>query len=474
MKETHSLEAFKRFEYSAALQVPLDVLRNGSEVAKQGVLPLQISDSRGQIPVLTHGDPVDSRGIAVVANCGALTYNSKAFINPGLDPYLAEVIAYDQVAYAPRMLTYTKEGDNFVYESSNPLLSEAVLHQIRNSYEQIGIGLTDKFIAVDGINDWIRDQKGRVPIAANAFDPMLLASFGRTPKESDYLFQHGLVNAAAYTKKGVTDLWKEKGVPVPDTKYYDLARVSDAASAVEKDFGEHERIVVSTSDGAGGDGVAFMNHTETRAVFDTRFKGKEVQVQGLLPLESSPCLIANITPDGVKPLLLSQQRFSTPGAHGGNVWDANVHGVLDALPQDFVQTNQRSLQALSESGVFGQVNVDSLVVTSPRKTLMREANIRPAGSSVILRMKEGLINSEKISRIHTSAGIKIEPKVLLDPAFLDHLNTFSTGSLRAVLYGYDIQASKASIAFLAAGARAEDLDIFEQMTTAMLCKKLVE
>lgn len=480
--QIESVQAHRDGAYLRALHSPTDILIAAAQQEHpRGLLPMQVSELRGSMPVLSHNGNVDAESIAVIANCGALSYNSPAFVTREADPELADIIAYDRVAYGPRMLGYSLPHDMFVFESSDGKRSTTALSHIVDGYEQIGVNVTRNFVSVHSVDQWIKAQRGGTPILANAYDPLLLANFGRTFAEKSTLFRNGLVNAAAYTKDGVTSYWEQQGVPVPPTLYYELneENIASVTEAIKTTLGSqgYERAVVSTFDGAGGDGVRFLHLNALDEGLTGRFRQGNIQVQGLLPLEESPCVVANITKNGIDILLVSKQRFSAPGSHGGNVWEGDEK-TLQEMPADFVTVNNHALKALQQAGVFGQVNLDALVISEqakrqfglPATTLMREANIRPAGSSVILRMKQGSIDGMPIRQVRTT-GIKIPFAEIEHSHFLEKLNMYRQPGVAVMMYSYDIQSDKASVAFVAGeGIPASVLDEVEQQTMMALKK----
>jgi hypothetical protein len=141
-----------------------------------------------------------------------------------------------------------------------------------------------------------------------------------------------------------------------------------------------------------------------------------IQVQGEIDVGVSPCIIATLDEDTALIRGVGMQRFDRQfGVHTGNIWHSGLFGSLSETYPRFEEIAQKALSTLHEAGVRGHINIDLLRMNSAeqkRRGLMhpvvaRDANIRPAGSSVFLRLKSGHIEGEKVCHIRSVMGIKI-------------------------------------------------------------------
>ena len=427
-----------------------------------------------------HGE-VDQEHVVVVANTHALSgANSHAYVDESHAPDTAAIMDVDRMAYSLRMALYSKEGDTLVVESTNPEGTQNAYQTIRATLSAIHISLAEKVTITDSVNAYVSALHGSRPIIAAFLEPSYLASFGRTHKESAALFHEGLRNVAGYTKDGAQQLWQHHDVPTPPTQYLNLASqpIQEVAQSIRDEFAQYDSLVINTNDGAGGDGVKFVEKANLEEAL-SRFGHRDIQVQGKLPLIESPCVIANITDDGVAVQIISSQRVVN-GAHAGNEWvDDSINHTH--LPREFWRVNLQALQSLREVGIRGQVNVDSLILSEATRkayglehtVLMREANIRPAASSVILRIRQGNINGEPIARIHTQASVAMSLEDFTHPEFTRLLQRKMHQGMVAIAFNFNLQDpdpthQKTALAFC--GTRdisSEQLHEFEMETSGL-------
>lgn len=456
--------------YLLALQDPLSTLLRPEQRYK----PLVTSSVRG-VMVLSKIPDVDNHPVTVIANTHALTgANSAAYIDRQHAPEIRDIMDVDRMAYALRMGVYTRDGDTLVVESNRPKETYEAYQAMRATFEHIGIQLTSDIQIVDSVGHHVAYLQGQRPILATFIEPSYLATFGDTHEEATALFHEGLRNVAAYTKNGAEQLWRHNSIPTPPTRYFDLAEQSVAAisSEIRESLGGYDSYVVNTYDGAGGDGIHIISSENLESELPV-FGSREIQVQGKLPLLESPCVIANVTDEGINVQMVSRQRVVN-GAHAGNEW---VHEAIDdhEFPEEFWGINGKALECLRRAGIRGQVNVDSLIISKetqrqyqlPTQVLMREANIRPAASSVILRMRQGNILGRSITRIHTHASIPLSFADFVQPAFQELLQRRKEEGMVAVAFNFDLHDAdpthqKVALAFCGTeGISSEDLHAFE-------------
>ena len=463
-----------------AIYRPVDILLSRSPENLDSLpFHMQFSESRGNQPVISR-EPIDveNTSIAVIANAGALDYNSPAFVDPTLDPKAAGIMAEFPGGYSHRILAYTKPGDKFVFETPDVEKSLYVLSMIADFYESIGLEVTRDFVPVESTCDWVEAQRGNTPLLfGSALDPLALVSFGRSSGEEDAIMRRMQSNVAAYTKFGAERLWAARGVPVPEPTHYVLGGEGNkeiVAQALADGLHAYEHIVVTERSGSAGDGIHFATHEEAlRLLMQEYSQDHLLQLQGRLDLAGSPCTIVNIAPDGSYEILMtSEQVFAKPGAHGGNMWIRK--GAV--FPKDFDPAIHMAITAMAEAGVVGQVNIDTLLtrprqrrLTGGRSTLLREINVRPAGSSPILKMRKGNIEGQRIDRINTVGTIACPFEKL--PALQQALSVIEANALglKAGVYHYDVVHDKVGIAFIGAEGVAEDaFNTFKEEVSAAI------
>ncbi len=404
---------------------------------------LGFSETRGNL----HGFGLDSEDTPalVLANGGAQLMNSSHYDARHHSELSYGIVKANEKALAGYMMAFTRPQDVLAFTTDNPTLSRHVLDQIHNYYEQIGIETTMQYEPVSDIDE-IPLQKGVVP---HILSPEIMAHFGMKDTANR--------NVAAYKKDITEKLWRQNGVPVPPTEYAHAATTEDEIASLLNSFADYQELVVNITDGSGGYGLKFIHtgqaHQHIQASQEEFVNGEVLQIQGRLPLVSSPCVILNISDQGINILTTSEQRFSAPGAHGGNVWTKEFAQQLAAQYPDFDKTILDAARALQQYGVRGQINMDALITSEENSekfgvpiVSMREANIRPAGSSVLLRMQqEGIINGQKVSRIITNTSTHISPSLFLRSSIVDRIN--HRPDMKTVMYNYTPEG-KTGIAFL--------------------------
>jgi|GEM_PF-2547803 len=448
---------------------PLPVL---TESAGKAEVVLQTSASRGHLPIIAPRQErvAESGSAAVIANTGALLMNSPLYYSQR--PEDAAVVRDTETAAASSVLGFSKPGDTFVFPSDHPDRDSASLATIARSWEGVGIGVSRNLEPVRSVPEWFGNGHHAAPVVPYIIDPRTIAALNSS---GEHLEQVGLANVAAYTKNGAQLLWQMRGVPTPETIYLSARDIlaPHGMQHIHEKLGHYPGVVINPTDGSGGWQVSFIARDkipEHAAQYPD--SASLLQVQGRLPAIVSPCLIADIrgTAD-IQYLLTTSQIFSQPGVHAGNYWSAEAERRFGDLDPAFFETNMRSLEALAQAGVRGQVNVDSLVLNAEDAvhygvpmTLMREANIRPAGSSILLRLKTGTIQGRPIEQILTHTGIPIAPELVTSGKIQLILEKLAgSGPMRAVLYNYGGEHGKGHIAMAATGdVTIEEMRLFEQ------------
>jgi hypothetical protein len=404
---------------------------------------LGFSETRGNM----HGFGIESEDAPalILANGGAQLMNSPHYLERHSSDLSYGIVKSNERALAAYMMAFTKPQDTLAFTTDNPTLSRHVLDQIHHFYEQIGIETTMQYEPVSDVDE-IGIENGVIP---HILSPEILAHFGME-ETSDR-------NVSAYKKDVTEKLWRETGVPVPPTAYVRSTTHEQELSQRLGQFSDYEDLVVNITDGSGGFGLTFINRQEAHNFIRTSqqgfVNGELLQIQGKLPLVSSPCVILNISEQGINILTTSEQRFSAPGAHGGNVWTKDFAQQLSAQYPDFDKTILDAARALQQYGVRGQINMDALITSEENSARfgvpvvsMREANIRPAGSSILLRMQqEGVINNQKVSKIVTNTSTHLPPSLFLRSSIVDTIN--HRPDMKTVMYNYTPEG-KVGMAFL--------------------------
>lgn len=456
-------------QHLAVLKKPLESLAclNSEFRTQDTSLPLVYSPSRGNMPVLTSDrDFKEANPLFVVANAGGQLMNSPHFPLRREVKESGEIVAGLNETAGPPMLAYTLPGDTFIYSGRGDQGNHRLFKTIVDSFASVGIGLTREWVNVNSLDDWISENPGK-PILPNILDPELVSQYGNSARGIEQLRKQALIGVCLYNKEATEKAWSLAGIPTPKTGYFDVSPASLfwVEEQIKSIFGEEEQYVVNTLDGSGGFNLHFLPPEFLETHLTTTFLGQRIQVQRELKAKCSPCLIANITDQGILPLIVSRQRFSQPGVHSGNIWHSDLLEDLERDHPDFLGTNQQALEVLKNWGTVGQVNVDSIVTSDPgNQTLMREANIRPAGSSVLLRLRQGNIDGSPITRIHTSTKVALSPEKFKEPRIVSEINRHTTpGRTRVVLYNYS-KTGTAAMAFLGHDVSEEEMLELEQAT----------
>jgi len=435
-----------------ALVNPMQAMERASRyLDSRSYLPITFDANRGDMPILTADGTTDP--LYVVANASAQFMNSQLYPKRKTHQEHQTLANWNAISMGPSMLAYSSSGDIFVYMTEDEKESMQILTSIADSFEGIGIQVSRVFYPVSSIDEWISEMKGKVSMLPNVLDPELLMAYSQ--KEDKAMRALALANPAAYTKHGAQMLWEKLHVPTPHTAYFDFNYTCQNCihDEIEEKFSPYEYVVMNRLDGSGGFATVFSERDEIESLSHPDFAHQQIQVQGVLPVKSSPCYIANIKPDGtVEKLIVSHQIFSEPGIHAGNYWEKKYDFTEDA--SDFEEVNMLALEALAGAGVVGQVNVDSLIVSKRNAdkfgvatTTMREANIRPAGSSILNRLKQGTINGIPIEIVVTSTKIPIKKGLFFNKEIVPMIAAYATGNMHPVLYNYIPETQMASIAF---------------------------
>lgn len=449
-------------------------------------VPMRFSTSRGGLPVLVPpallapGIDVDRLPVNVVANGGAQLQNSGVFLD-GQSALAREIVLRNAEATAHTMLAYSRPGDTFVYYTSNEPASRAILGRIADSYASIGIETSRIYESVPSIGEWLDRHSGRELILPNVIEPLSLIACAADEQQVRPLIRSGMANIAAYTKDGAELTWRNHGVPTPLTHYYDgrLQSCSEISRDVSERFADYDHVVLSRLDGSGGFGIELLSRQAiTTEIVEIWASNQPVQVQGYLKLDGSPCLIANISPERVEVLAASEQRFSRFGTHAGNHWDRRYFEALSREVPGLEDISVRALDELRKVGVIGQINIDLMIVAEEAarihglgsRALLREANIRPAGSSIILRMRDGRLRNNSIERIVTNTATPMSESQVLGGDVQRLAETLSKpGRTGVVLANFNPRTLIGTLAYLGApGVKEEELRLLEVEMQARL------
>lgn len=98
-----------------------------------------------------------------------------------------------------------------------------------------------------------------------------------------------------------------------------------------------------------------------------------------------------------------------------------------------------------------------------QQVLMREANIRPGGSSILLRLRNAEVNGQNPSSILTNTSVHLPPDRFFD------LNMFKDANretdMKTVPYNYYVGSQRLSVAFLGnPNVSISDLEAYEKDT----------
>ena len=369
-------------------------------------IPIYMSPSRGGIHTLTE----PNKPIELVANLGAQFMNAEIYYCG--DQHSRELVAHNELTQTASVLAFTQPEDTLVV----PLHDEGqklAVNLVKQSWENAGIGVSQN----------IEYRKPEDINYLNGSTPFIISPETLVQKGVDV--KHAFSQVAAYTKDGSVLSWIDDHVPVPPTLFLkgsDAINGGLAKSAEE--LREWEGVVINSTNGSGGFGIFFLQREQltdpdTIALFD-RVENLTLQIQPHLALDHSPCVIATIQGDGSFTIQhVSEQRFASPGAHGGNIWYEGIE--KDVIPPGGEKIVTAAIQSLVSRGIRGQINLDFLDIDKEYATrhsmapfLVREANIRPAGSSVQIRMRDIDINGAPVKRIHTKTGIMVSKDILTD------------------------------------------------------------
>lgn len=404
---------------------------------------LGFSETRGNLH--TFGIENEDDPAIVLANGGAQLMNSPHYANRFNSQLSYGLIKSNEMAMTPYMMAFTRPQDTLVFSTENAELSVNILDQVHHYYQQIGIETTTQYEPMHDVDN-MPFQKNIVP---HILSPEILAHFGMQETAER--------NVEAYKKNVTETIWRENGVPVPPTAYIRAETSPEEVANIIDNFKHYNDLVVNITDGSGGFGLTFIDINEAVDFISNSQRGfvngELLQVQGKLPLVSSPCVILNIGEDSIHILTTSEQRFSEPGVHGGNIWTKDFAKQLAETYPEFDETIMNAATTLQKYGVRGQINMDALITSKENsakyqvpEVSMREANIRPAGSSVLLRMQnDGVINDKKVAHIMTNTFTHVDQGLFLRRQVIDTINNHP--DMKTVMYNYSPNG-KTGIAFL--------------------------
>jgi hypothetical protein len=427
-------------------------------VVEQSSIATQISPTRGGLHVLT--DP--NQPVKILANLGAQFMNAKIYYDE--DPSAKEMVAANEESQTATVLAFTNPGDTLIVPLHNELQKPAV-DLVKASWERVGIPVATHIEYVSP--DQVHSDTNVTPFILS---PDALLRAGVPLQET---FRH----VAGYTKDGPVYAWQEDGVPVPPTFFLQgIELLNGAVHQLQDELGNWERVVINSTNGSGGYGIydlptQSLNTIDFPQLFPEIAK-VTVQVQPKLELTHSPCVIATINSDGSFQILhMSEQRFKEFGVHGGNVWHADIEDEM--IPPGQFEVIHQAVQSLSKRGIRGQINLDFLTLSdvyaeahnSPN-FLVREANIRPAGSSVQIRMRDVEIDGEKVKRIHTKTGLHMPMNLLMDSSFFESIDRLEKKfpQCRIIVYSAHLSESgdaKINVGFVSSVNDEENVTQFE-------------
>lgn len=443
------------------LDHPADFL-NATGQEREHTTPsiLAVSESRGQSVVLKQeGVPFDEHGgLHVVANTGAQIMNSRLYFEQLTNPESAKIIRHNESVTAPTMLAFTRPEDTFVYYTNRPDGNRNVLDLIGASFDSIGIPLTQNYEPVEHVDRWFMKHPG-VPVLPHVLEPALLEGY-KTDETKQTLREHARAILAAYTKDGFLGLAQRYGHQIPETHFFEIGDDMDSVARILAELFPDTECVINIVGGSGGFGI-LKRKTPDIVKRLPDYHGQRVQVQPYLPHSVSPGLIANLT-DKPNIVQVAKQRFANNfGVFTGNIWHRDIGTELDHQDPEFFKAHMDMLNTLYDHGVRGTLSIDSVIMTDdhPHReryqnpTVFIEANIRQGGSSVIARMRQGNIDGNPISRIHTSNAVDMAPEIAHNPKLLRYvLEDLNRGdnTTRVVVYNVRQAPHKASLAFVAA------------------------
>jgi len=368
-------------------------------------IPFDISPARSGIHTVTN----PSKPITLVANLSAQFMNAALYYTD--DEQSRKLLAHNELAQTASVLAFTLPEDTLViplHDEGQKLATQVV----KESWQRLGIETSNniEYVAPEAI-----DYSG----SATPFiiSPESLLQKGANLKDA-------FTSVAAYTKDGPVLSWVADGVPTPTTFFLSGGEALDGGLArVVDELKDWDEVVMNSTNGSGGFGIYFLEREQllqqsTLELFHD-LHNLTLQIQPKLDLTHSPCIIATISADGAFTVQhMSEQRFATPGAHGGNIWYEGIE--KDVVPPGSESVVLAAIQSMADRGVRGQINLDFLTLDQEYAQqhnvapfLVREVNVRPAGSSSQIRMRDILINEMPVKRIHTKTGITI-PKSQLE------------------------------------------------------------
>lgn len=450
-----------------ALKVPLNL---------QSEIGFRASATRGFLPIFPSMGPrrIDAP-VHIVANGFAVLQNSLGYLE---EEDISSSSALKRLYLGPALL-YSKPQDVMVLERQHLPLVAQTYPLIRASLAGVGIHVAKDVQAVDDLGSWVDDNLTHVSIAPLVIEPrhLLQAAARYSGIDLGVSVRTLRANLLCYTKEGAERLWRHAGVPVPKTLYAHLRRdLTEVVEEIQATFSEFDNLVASRLDGSGGYGIHLLSRSAlNQSQLRDLYGDNKIQVQGHYDLRDSPCVLGLLGGDSVEILLASSQRFSRFGAHAGNFWSTGYESSLWSS-KDFEQACFGAFNTLKEAGVRGHVNVDFLLLSESElqrrghtePCLVREANIRPAGSSILLRLKEARIEGEAVSKVALSLNLRTQMPTHEACEVIDSLNC--SPGLRAVLVNAIPCEGRIGVACLGTSAVSDlELSEFEKRVSLALC-----
>lgn len=424
---------------------------------------LHFSPDRGNLPVLYSDNFDEAQSVDILTNGGAQLMNSDLYARRYFDSYARSIVQNNERAVAGVMLAYSKPQDRVIFTSDNAITAKKVFSMIADSYEAVDLPISRNFIPVMSLDSYKTDN----PVLPNVLSREAVRMFANPALAEP--------NARFYRKDQHQKLWQQNDLPTPKTSYVYHELNGDLPDILAP-IGAHQQYVVNAVDGSGGFNTYFVPYSELPGTINTILGDQyndTVQIQGELPIISSPSVIANVSDRDINIVLSTKQTFRSPGVYNGSVWHRGIYNEIKQHEDIFM----KAFAALQKQGVRGQMNIDLLFLDADyaqymniSPVLLREANIRPSGSSPINRLKEARINSVTVDNIHLKTNIKVPLKELSQMNGLEYVNTqLNHPLIRAVLYNYDFHSTKASVAFLGAeNVSDEEMKLYEEDTLRCL------
>lgn len=424
------------------------------------------SPSRAHLPVFFSSSAAShdtEQPVVVLANAGGQLANARGYHDPLNQSFASIVIDHERLV-GPHALLFTGSEDTFVVASATETRQQTqnILNAIRATALKASITLASSFELPETIDSWLQSRTAPEALLPLTVESHLFTAFQQQYTAGTDLLAMSTRNAEAYRKDAVERLWGDAGLPLLESVYLSPQDIRENGSALvaalQRHFKAFDSLVLARVDGSGGYGIGRVAVSSlTASILESTSGGETLQVQGYVPLISSPCIIGTVAADHSRVLHVSEQVFSKFGTHSGNTWSRGFASQLRDIAPEYELIATEAFERLREAGIFGQVNIDVMICTRdtqeqlglPSNVFLREANIRPAGSSIMLRLRDGLLpGGEPVDKIHTVQNIPIQKAVLNAGLLPDYLETFEQPGTTIVLTNYNYNTESAQLALL--------------------------